>query len=573
MEEDDVGTSALPSLPQEVLTQAAKSGYANSFEAQRAAILWRPYATAHPLPSTPPGMLTATVVGPNGQTSASGPEQLHMDRLGRIRIQFDFQRIQPAESGQALSNNSTWVRVLQRWAGAGMGAQFMPRIGQQVLVDFLGGDIERPLVIGSLYDGQGQAGTPATPGGQGAQADTSAFKHSTDHAPGAQANLTGGHSPAWHGASAADVAAGGQANATALSGYKSAEFDNEGVGYNQLVFDDSNQQLRTQLATTQHATHLSLGHLIHQADNHRGSFRGLGFELRTDAYGAVRAGQGVLISSYTTQTHEPAGDNAAGMALQGQLAQLSQTLSQAAKTHQTTALASHVGSFKATQAALSDKQAPAKALHTVMKGMVNEQAFEPAQSDAAQKSTATGPDKLPHSTDPVVLIAAKAGQATVAGQDIQMAAAEIIHLASGQDTHIASGGAARIHTGQAIGMLAGAVGPGDKAQGKGFTMIAGKGDIEVQAQAATMQIAAKQDVHIQSKSAHIDWAAAKRIVLQTAGGASITIEGGNIIVECPGKITVEASQRSLVGPERMSYQLPVMPKGDLTINRKYRFSL
>jgi type VI secretion system secreted protein VgrG len=81
----------------------------------------------------------------------------------------------------------------------------------------------------------------------------------------------------------------------------------------------------------------------------------------------------------------------------------------------------------------------------------------------------------------------------------------------------------------------------------------------VQAQAATLQIAAKQDVHIQSKSQHIDWAAAKRIVLQTAGGASITIEGGNIIVECPGKITVEASQRSLVGPEQVSFPLPTLP--------------
>jgi hypothetical protein len=61
---------------------------------------------------------------------------------------------------------------------------------------------ERPLVIGSLYDGQGQAGIPATPGGQGTEQDTSAYKQSSDAAPGAQANITAGHSPAWHGASA-----------------------------------------------------------------------------------------------------------------------------------------------------------------------------------------------------------------------------------------------------------------------------------------------------------------------------------------------------------------------------------
>jgi type VI secretion system secreted protein VgrG len=201
-------------------------------------------------------------------------------------------------------------------------------------------------------------------------------------------------------------------------------------------------------------------------------------------------------------------------------------------------------------------------MHTSAKGMVDGQSLEAAQSDAAKKNTTTQ-DKVPHMADAMVLIAAKAGQATVAGQDIQVAANEIVHLASGQHLHLASGAAARIHTGQSIGVLAGAVkAEGDSAgdsAGKGITVIAGKGDVQVQAQASTMQMAAKQDVSIQSKSAHIDWAAAKRIVLQTAGGASVTLEGGNITVECPGKITVKAGTRSLVGPESQSYPLPLLP--------------
>jgi type VI secretion system secreted protein VgrG len=426
------------------------------------------------------------------------------------------------------------------------------------------------VVVGSLYDGQGEAGLPPTPGGQAAAPDnsdnTSAFKQSTDHSPSAQANRTGGHSPAWHGQAPQALDAGGQRNAAALSGYKSEEFGaNAGQRYNQLVMDDSDGQLRVQLATTQQASQLNLGHLIHQADNHRGSFRGLGFELRSDAYGAVRAGQGLLITSYGTQPQEPAGDNAAGVALQAQLVAITQTLSQAAKTHQTTQLASHLGSLKANTSAANDKQAPAKALHTIIKGMVDAKAFEPAQGDASQKSTATGPTKLPHATGPTVLIAAKAGLATVAGQDIQISAAELIHLASGQDTHIATGAAARIHSGQSIGMLAGAVSPGESAAGKGITLIAGEGDIQVQAQADTMQIAAKQNVQIQSKSEHIDWAAAKRIVLQTAGGASVTIEGGNITVECPGKITIAAGKRSLVGAQRQSYPLPGFERADFCL--------
>ena len=549
------GTALLaPWVSAEVRTQAAASGYANAFEAIRASVPWRPALTndagqrLNPKP-TVDGPLTATVVGADGSASPSGAEQIHTDRLGRIRIRHDFQL-----SGEG----STWVRVLQRYAGAGMGAQFIPRIGQQVLVGFIDADIDRPLVLGALFDGRGEGGVAATPGGKAGgkteHADTAVFSQSSDHQPSAQGNLAGGNAPPWHGASADQA---GQRNAAALSGWKTQEFN--GAGFNQLVFDDSNQQLRTQLATTQHATQLNLGHLIHQADNHRGSFRGLGFELRTDAYGTIRAKQGLLLSSYGTNPTEAAGDNAAGIALAGQLKALGQTFSAAAKTHQTVQLAGQLGSFKAGQAALSDKEAPLAALHTALKGMVSQDGIDAATGDAGRKNTATGQDKLPHSTDPIVALSAKAGWLVSAGQDIQMAAGEAITLAAGQDMSWAVGGASRIHTGQAIGVLAGAVGAGDKAAGKGLTLIAGKGDIEVQAQADKLQIAAKQDVTVQSASAHIDWAAAKKIVLSVAGGANITIEGGNITVMCPGTMTVKASVKSFVGPEKASYAMPQMP--------------
>ena len=255
---------------------------------------------------------------------------------------------------------------MQPFAGAGMGLQFTPRIGQEVLLNFIDDDLERPFVVAALYTGRGEGGINPTPGGQTSssnQSDPGVFAQSSDHRPSGQGNLTGGNSPAWHGAAAAaaDIAAGGQNNAGALSGWKTKEFN--GQGFNQLVFDDTPQQLRAQLATTQHATQLNLGHLIHQADNHRGSFRGLGFELRTDAYGTVRGAQGVLISSYGIQPSEPAGDNAAGMALASQFKNLSQTFSDAAKTHQTVQLASAIGSVKASQSALSDKEAPASDAH------------------------------------------------------------------------------------------------------------------------------------------------------------------------------------------------------------------
>ena len=546
-----------------VRKHVADSGYANAFDASRVAVPWRPLtqdslgAQLNPKP-TGPGHITATVVGPDGQTSASGPDEIHMDALGRIRVQFPFQAT--GWQGEATSNSSTWVRVAQPMAGAGFGLQFIPRIGQEVLVQFLGNDIDRPLVVGSLYNGKGEAGIPATPGGGAAEADLSALACSADHSPSAQGNSAGGNSPAWHGAApgAATQGNNGQANAAAFSGFKTKEFG--GSGYNQLVFDDTNSQLRVQLATTQHATQLNLGHLVHQADNHRGSFRGLGFELRTDAYGAIRAGAGLLISSYGTQQAEPAGDNAASIALAGQLKTLGETFSKAASTHQTVALAAHIGSTKANQSTINEQAAPYKALHTTLKGMVANANVGDAQGDAANRNTNTGDDKLPHSTDAVIAIAAKAGLAQTAGQDLQLSANETITLASGQDTHIATGGAQRIHAGQAIGVLAGAIKPGPEAACKGLTMIAAQGDVEFQAQASTLQVAAKNNVTVQSANAHIDWASPKKISLSTAGGANITIEGGNITVQCPGTIMVKAGSKQFTGGSSTEYPLPLMPK-------------
>lgn len=578
-------------VPEEVRSRAALQGYGNQFEAIRAYVPWRQALyddRGHALHATPTpgGPLLATVVGPHGETSASGAGEIHTDRLGRIRIRYEFQDGQAQTQAANSSNASTWVRVLQRFAGPGMGWQFIPRVGQQVLVDFMDGVIERPVVIAALYNGQGEAGTAPTPGGQGAEADKTPLAQSRDHRPGAQGNRIGtGHSPAWHGAGAAAATAGsnGQSNASALNGIKTQEFG--GTGYNQLVFDDSNGQLRVQLATTQHGTQLNLGHLIHQADNHRGSLRGAGFELRTDAYGALRAASGVLLTTYGPTgtgstgtgeaTKEPALDNAAGIALAAQLKTLGQSFNQAAGTHQITQLAAHIGSQNANQSSLAPEgakpEATLAAWHTSVKGMVQAASFDQAKGDASNKTTDTANTNVPSSADPIIAIEAKAGWAQTAGQDVQVSAAENITLASGQDSHWATGGAYRLHTGQSIGMLAGAVQPGTEAAGKGITLIAAQGDTQIQAQSDSLQIAAKQQLSIQSETANIDWAAAKKITLATAGGASIVIEGGNITVMCPGTITVKASAKGFSGPQRMTQAMPDFPKGTLQFPLTLKF--
>lgn len=92
----------------------------------------------HPKPKAG-GVESATVVGPVG-------EEIHVDEFGRVRVQFHWDR-----EGDYNEKSSCWIHVSQSWAGAGFGATNLPRVGQEVIVDFLGGDPDRPLVTGRVY--------------------------------------------------------------------------------------------------------------------------------------------------------------------------------------------------------------------------------------------------------------------------------------------------------------------------------------------------------------------------------------------------------------------------------------
>ncbi|MDD2976821.1 type VI secretion system Vgr family protein [Aquabacterium sp.] len=575
-----LGDGELPDTPsdlaidtQALRERAARTGYACQFQALRRKVPWRPVLLddtgSRPRPRpTALGPQTAIVVGPQGQTQPQGADELYTDRLGRIKVKFHWQA-NPFAPQRANSDHSCWVRVMQRAATAGGGHQFIPRIGQEVLVGFLGNDIDRPVVIASLYNGQGESGISPTPGGAQANPDTQALAESTDHRPSSQMNRvnsgSGGNSPAWHGAApgAATEGSEGQANAAALSGVKSKEFG--GNGHNQLVLDDTPNQLRSQLHSTHKQTWLQMGHLLHQADNHRGSFRGLGFELRTDGWGGLRAARGVMLSTFGLhnglgQTAEPAGDNAPGMALSKQAQQLSQTFHQAATTHQTVGLATAAGSLQGGKSALNNQAAPAAALTKSLSGMVSSTSLPNALADAADRLTQVGTDKVPHTADPDIALIGKAGIGLTAGQDLHLSSGDTTQIASGQDTHWAVGGQARVQTGQAIGILAGAIQPGSEAAGKGLTMIAGQGPIDLQAQAGNAQVAAKQMLELKTASGVVNIAAAKKVVLAVSGGASITIEGGSFTAQCPGKITVKAGKKAMVGPGTMGWQMPTFPQ-------------
>jgi type VI secretion system secreted protein VgrG len=113
-------------------------GYDNSFTCIPHANKFRPQRIT-PKP-TIPGSQVAVVTGPPG-------EEILVDKYGRVKVQFHWDR-----DGKFDDHSSCWVRVSQIWAGRNWGGMFIPRIGQEVLVDFLEGDPDQPIIVGRLYN-------------------------------------------------------------------------------------------------------------------------------------------------------------------------------------------------------------------------------------------------------------------------------------------------------------------------------------------------------------------------------------------------------------------------------------
>ncbi len=110
----------------------------NTFTCVPDNVIYRPVATV-PKPIMH-GVQTAVVTGDNG-------DEIHVDKFGRVKVQFHWDR-----EGKHDSNSSCWIRVSQNWAGNRWGAFFFPRVGQEVLVDFLNGDPDQPIIVGAVYN-------------------------------------------------------------------------------------------------------------------------------------------------------------------------------------------------------------------------------------------------------------------------------------------------------------------------------------------------------------------------------------------------------------------------------------
>jgi type VI secretion system secreted protein VgrG len=489
------------------------------------------------------GVQTALVVGTG--------EPVHTDRDHRIKVQFHWQRgaagshrldhLSGEDNAPTSDASGTWVRVATPVAGQNWGSVFTPRIGQEVLVAFIGGDIDRPVVIGSVYNGLGQddaQGNQVARGGSGAT----------------------GNAPAWFAGSkpTADNQGHGQghSHSAVLSGLKSQELSSSqggSGGHNQLVFDDTPQANRIELSTTQAATRLQLGHLLNQNDNQRLGSRGHGLELATRAWGAVRAGSGLLISTHGKPASTAGGgqqmDSREPLARIQSGQELLHTLAQSAQDHK--ALINGEPQVKgATEQDKGKQLLVEQGLWATQQSLKERQSSgggEPETGDASQ-SIGGGQGTVAAWSRPDLVLASPAGiiqsspksGITSAGATTSVVAGQDINQLAAQNWAVAAKDGIVLYT-------YGKASNGQKPnQETGIQLHAASGNVNSQSQSGSTHVAADKAVNISSTAAGINASSPTKIVL-TAGGAGITISGGNITLAAPGNITFKAGMKNFTG--------------------------
>ncbi|WP_175913615.1 type VI secretion system Vgr family protein [Burkholderia metallica] len=436
--------------------------YLVEVEAQRVAVPYRsPFEHKKPVMQ----LETAVVVGPKG-------EEVYTDELNRIKARFVWDR-----QNEGTETASCWMRVVQSDTGGGYGGVHIPRVGEEVLIGYIGGDCDRPIVMHRVYNGAAK--------------------------------------PQWH-------------SDGILSGFRSKEY--AGGGHNEMVLDDATGQNRARLFSSSANSLLHLGYLIEQNGNTRGAYLGSGFDLRTDAYGAVRAGQGLYVTTHPKQANSQPLDASETQQQLVNAEGLIESLSQVSEAHQAESLGDGHDALKtftdATQESISGASSGGR---TAGGGTGSANAFK----------------------EPVMLFASPSG--------IGMASQQSVHLASDRQTNIVSGQSTFITSGKSL-----IAGIRDRislfAQNAGMKLFAAKGKVEVQAHADNIEVTAQKTVKLVAATENVD-VAAKQELLLTSGGAYIRIKGGNIEIHAPGKIDFKGAQHAFAGPTSMPYPLPAMPGG------------
>ena len=354
------------------LTQAsAERGvrYTNRFSCVRRGIPIVPaYDPRIDLPRTE--LQYVTVVGPVN-------EEIHCDHLGRVKVRFPGCREDDHAHAHGVGasdsdRDSAWVQVANPWAGEQYGTISLPRVGHQVLCAFVGGDPDKPLIIGRAHGGK----TPPP-----------SFSRAS--------RLPGDRY---------------------LSGIVSREGKSQSQRYNQLRMDDTPGEISAQLESVHGHSQLNLGYLTHPRQDGKADARGQGFELRTDDSGAIRTAKSLLISAW--KRLDAAGTQLASsehLALMQDCLDLFKTLGEYAAQHQ----------------GMPVDPAPQDGLKADLEAGPGARNADVA-GDAKPTVSLTGPAGIAFSTPKTIVSYAGVNLDTVAQQHMQLASGKRFNVNAGK---------------------------------------------------------------------------------------------------------------------------------------------
>ena len=400
----------------------AAPDYRNTMICTRKSVPWRPGRGSTSVAPTKPGPQTAIVVAPTG-------EEIHTDEHGRVRVQFHWDR-----EGSHDERSSAFVRVASSWASGNYGAIALPRVGDEVIVQWLDGNPDLPIITGRVYNGTNMA--PWQLPSQGA-----------------------------------------------LSGIRSSELKGgfgAGNRNNHLLFDDTNGQIQAVLSSDHQHSQLSLGYMTRVTGTEgRRDFRGEGYELRTDGWGALRAAKGLLVTAWPQAQDEGATqqDNTEGADT------LRAVLDSAANRSQAAGMASE---------ARGDNKHGHRGLDA--HASLNEHSW----SLAKPVIFITGPEGVATSTPRSIVHAAGEDLGNYAVGHLDLTAGKILSLsaAQGMRQHVERGG---------------------------HSTVVSHGDYHVHVQDGRTEVVSQKGITIEARTGDI--------TLKTKGGSIVLTEGGDILIK------------------------------------------
>lgn len=526
------------------LSELERGSYLNHFHCVPAAAAVVPRFVRKP---TAEGLQTALVVGVQGAPSSTrDAASITTDRDHRVKVQFAWQRgerpnpgglahpgavgaaggpeaaTQPSgfgsqagtriarEGGLCAGNapgneqSGTWVRVALPAAGANWGAVFIPRVGTEVAIDFIEGDIDRPVIAGPLYNGQ----------------DTPPFSAGIDSGINHPGVISGLHSHALDGSQGAG-------------------------GFNQWVIDDAAGQLRMRLLCSYSAAEVGLGHLIAQSAHsaQRGSWRGSGFEAATQGWASLRGARGLLMST-TARSGTYASAQSTQMDVAEALGQLKSAhelgrrLSDAAEQGTAHPLSSHrareaIDKLLAQIDPARDGRYEASVNGQEARKAEGRSLTEPVECFAAPLIVLDTPS--------AAIFASEAGITAFSGQDSSVVCQGDLHQTAAHTWAGVSGKTTSwyVHEG-------------------GIKACAANGPVSLRAHTDALQLLADQDITVISVNAEIRIQAKTKIEL-VGGQSALTLEGANIEFRTPGRFQAKGSAHAFLGGGSAAAQLVRLP--------------